>query len=362
MSKKLAFGFCTVIWAIALASCTTATNTVTSPSVPPCNVVLIGWDGAQREHVKECIERGGLPALGTLATRGSFRNIDIRGATDTTAGWAQILTGYDPDVTGAWSNNKFGPIPKGLSLFERLKQQFGPNIVTMAVIAKEHNLGEIRPPFKIRIAEPNTNTTTNLSPGEPPTDDEYMSVEQIRSTRIVIEDGVKYRVYPGSPWLHMKDSCDHWVYGLGQNETVTTKALELLEQYKDKPFFLFVHFAEADRAGHSFGENSPEYTAGLVSNDTSTARITEKLKQLGIYDKTYVYVTADHGFDEDQKTHRNASRVFIVTNDPRVSRDGHRADIAPTILKRFGLDLAKFTPPFAGAPLDQQPKHPASPK
>ncbi len=359
MRKCSLVQFIAIIAATFLASCATPTSTATSASAPACNVVLIGWDGAQREHVKECLERGELPALAALAPRGSFRNIDIRGTTDTTAGWAQILTGYDPDVTGAWSNDKFGPVPKGLSLFERLKEQFGTNIVTLAVIAKERHIGEIRYPFKIRITEPTTNTASSMLPAPTQPASEYADRNRTRDTKIVIEDGVKYRVYPGSPWLNMKDASDHWLYGLGQNETVTAKALELLEQYKHKPFFLFVHFAEPDRAGHAYGENSPQYNAGLVSSDTCTVQIVEKLRQLGIYNKTYIYVTTDHGFDEGKKTHGNATRIFLVTNDPRVSRDGDRADVAPTILKRFGLDPERFTPPFAGASLDQRPKHPA---
>lgn len=353
MHKNLLLPLLAVIGAVSLTSCTTATNTPTSPGAPPCNVVLIGWDGAQPEHVKECLERGELPALGALAARGSFRNIDIRGTPDTTAGWAQILTGYDPEVTGAWSNYKFGPIPKGLSVFERLKEQFGTNIVTLAVIAKEHHIGEIRSPLKIRIDPPSTNTATGTPATLTQPGDEFPAANQVRGTRIVVEDGIRYRVYPGSPWLNMKDACDRWLYGLGQNETVTANALELLEQYKHKPFFLFVHFVEPDRAGHTYGENSPQYNAGLVSSDTCTGQIIEKIKQLGLYNKTYIYVTTDHGFDEGKKTHGRATRAFLVTNDPKVRRDGDRADIAPTILKRFGLDLRRFTPPFSSAPLTE---------
>jgi len=30
---------------------------------PPRNVILFGWDGAQRNHVNECLERGELPPI-----------------------------------------------------------------------------------------------------------------------------------------------------------------------------------------------------------------------------------------------------------------------------------------------------------
>ena len=77
----------------------------------------------------------------------------------------------------------------------------------------------------------------------------------------------------------------------------------------------------------------------------------ERLKALQLYDKTLIYVTADHGFDEGRKGHADAPYVFLATNDPKVMRRGERADIAPTILERFGLDLSKIEPPLDGHPL-----------
>jgi predicted AlkP superfamily pyrophosphatase or phosphodiesterase len=132
---------------------------------------------------------------------------------------------------------------------------------------------------------------------------------------------------------------------------VGTRALEVLEQYKDKPFFFFVHFAEVDHKGHAFGENSKEYNDALISGDTWTGRIIEKLKELGLYDKTLIYVTADHGFDEGAKAHHYAPYIFLGTNDPQVKRSGMRQDIAPTILERFGVDLSRLQPPLDGEPL-----------
>ena len=70
-----------------------------------------------------------------------------------------------------------------------------------------------------------------------------------------------------------------------------------------------------------------------------------------MYDKTLIYVTADHGFNVGAKGHPNAPYVFLGTNDKQVMRGGSRADIAPTILDRLGVDLAKITPPLDGETL-----------
>ena len=100
----------------------------------PRNIILIGWDGAQREHVEQCLTRKELPSLQRLIGQGRYVRIDVEGTTDTKAGWSQILTGYYPQVTGVYSNGRFGPVPKGLSIFERLENNFGRDrFVTVAV-------------------------------------------------------------------------------------------------------------------------------------------------------------------------------------------------------------------------------------
>jgi len=77
----------------------------------------------------------------------------------------------------------------------------------------------------------------------------------------------------------------------------------------------------------------------------------KKLKELGLYDKTLIYVTADHGFDEGKGSHKDAPYVFLGTNDDKVTRRGERADVAPTILQRFGLNLNRIKPPLDGKSL-----------
>jgi len=121
---------------------------------------------------------------------------------------------------------------------------------------------------------------------------------------------------------------------------------------------MFVHFAESDTNGHKMGENSNEYNDALISNDLWTGRIIKKLKRLGLYDKTLVYITADHGFDEGRTTHYNAPYVFLATNDEMVSRRGLRQDVTPTILERSGVDLTKLDPPLDGISLTKPDNRP----
>ncbi len=275
--------------------------------VPTLNVILIGWDGAQRNHIKECLARKELPNLEKLSREGSIVAIDILRVTKSKPGWAQILTGYEPEVTGVFSSDRYQAIPKGLTVFERLEKHFGPeNIVTVAVIGKKKN----------------------------------------------IDAG------SGKPYYYTKDNMDLFENGLILDEKVGTRAMELLKKYKDKRFFFFVHFAEVDKKGHQYGENSKEYNDALISADTWTGKIMQKLKELKLYDKTLIYITADHGFDEGMKNHNDAPYVFLATNDRKIMRRGERADIAPTILERFGLDISEIDPPLDGHSLTKPYKPP----
>ena len=274
----------------------------------PRNIVLIGWDGCNRDVLKELIARKELPAVTGLVREGALVDITVTtGATDTKAGWAQILTGYKPEVSGVYSNRRFKPIPKGMTILERAKMSPGAdNVYTAMIVAKKENLG---------------NEVPNAA-------------------------------FPGGPYHFSHAGMDLFINDLETNERVASRTLQTIEQQKDKRFLIFAHFAEPDRAGHAHGEGSREYREAIKLDDASTGKIVGKLKELGLYERTLVYVVAEHGFDVGQTNHRDAPYIFCATNDRKVTRNGDRADIAPTILKRFGADLSAIDPPLSGTPLD----------
>jgi hypothetical protein len=320
------------------------------------NAILLGWDGAHRDHVKALLKEGKLPHLQQLISEGTLVDIDVKsGATDTKAGWTQILTGYRPEITGVYNNSRFRDVPAGYSVFERLRAQYGADkIATATAIGKKGHCGEIDPPFKKPVdakdAQPAARPAAKQGKKKAKASGQPGFKGQKRG-RVVEENGQKFLVFEGSPYYTMHNNVDEWHLALTQDEKVGDKALELLDKYGRKPFFFFVHCAEVDHSGHKHGEPSREYNDAIISGDKQLGRIVEKLKQLGVYDKTLIYVTADHGFDVDGKGHGNAPYVFLGTNDKQVMRNGTRADITPTILDRLGVDLAKITPPMDGETL-----------
>jgi hypothetical protein len=303
---------------------------------PVRKVVLVGWDGADRRRIKQYMEAGDLPVLRGLSERGALVAIDILRTTDTKAGWSQILTGYEPEKTGVYNNWRYRPIPKGYTVFERLEDHFGRDrFVTVAVIGKHNNLGD-EPPRRIP-------SNGKKKPKKP--------WEQNQEIAIIEVDGKKYESIPGKPYYYTTRSLDVWENGLKKDERVGSRAIELLREHAQDDFFFFVHFAEIDTKGHHQGEGSARQREAYVSADTWTGRILDALEELGIAEQTIVYVTSDHGFDWRQRQHKDAPYVFLATDDPAVRRRGERADIAPTILERFGLDLDSLDPPLDGHPL-----------
>ena len=268
------------------------------------NVILVGWDGVGWDAIQSLLSKERLPNLKALISQGKLVSIYKEGATDTKAGWAAVLTGYDPEITGVYSNSRYQTIPAGYTIFERLEKDFGRKaIITAAFISKKENLSRER---------------------------------------------------PQGPYATAQAKTDIFLNDLGNMENVQARVLDFLKEYSDKRFFLFIHYAEPDWMGHTFGEGSDEMDQAIIACDAKLGELLKQLKEYKIDTKTLVYVTADHGFDKGAKHHNAAPYVFLATNDPTVIRNGLTTDIAPTILVQFGLKLNRIKPPLSGRPLSEE--------
>jgi predicted AlkP superfamily pyrophosphatase or phosphodiesterase len=295
-----------VLFALAVL----AVGAAFKPSIPPTerNAILISWDGALREHVKTNLSRGKLPNLARLVEHGSLVDIDVVGhQTDTKAGHAQLLTGYDPSLTGVYSNTNYRPVPRGFTIFERLRQTFGSDgITTIMLTGKDHNLGS-QSAGLVRGADPYYFSRSGIS---------VWDGDQNRPARVVGPKAVAY----------------------------------IDEHATQGRFFLFIHLPDVDAAGHTHGEGSADYDRALAECDRWLGAVLDELSRRGIDDRTLVYVTADHGFDPGAKQHSHAPHIFLASNEGGL-HGGQQRDIAPTVLAGLGVNVAKISPALPGKAL-----------
>lgn len=306
------------------------------------NVIIIGWDGLQRDHFFDCYNKklnecsGGLKNIQQLSGGKIFNLTVTNGETMTKPGWAQILSGYNAEITGIYSNTKYAPLPKGYSVFEKAENYFGDNkIHTVFLGSKPNHLGA--------TCKGEQNEIVN-----------YQGKKEVTAESL------------GEPWCITKNYVDSFETGIGHNKDVGKKALKVLDEYKskysqDQRLLAFFHFGEPDETGHQKGEDSSQYSKAIIDDDEWLGKIMNKLREIGIDKNTYIYVLTDHGFDEDGFTnghnHFNAPFGIFASNDSSIKRNGDRRDLTPTLLKKYGLDLNKQdgNPALNGYPLDSFP-------
>lgn len=282
------------------------------------NVILLGWDGVQRNHLFELIERGLMPNLVSFASGGKMVNVTVSDhATDTKAGWAQILTGYRWYRTGVFSNHYwFHSIPAGYTILERSENYFGQDELATAFITGK---------LKHMETVSGTGTTTG----------DYYSHEAI------------YGNLPSQVDVVSVGNEDHDRPADGVGPLV----LQFLENNTNGQFFAFFHFSDPDALGHVYGENSVQYENGIEACDYWLGRILTELNALNMTQNTLIYLTSDHGFDEGGFNHWYAPYIFLATNDKNVIRNGDEVDVAPTVYYGLGLWNRSFSPALDGYPL-----------
>ncbi len=281
------------------------------------NVILIGWDGVQRNHLFELLNAGRLPNLKSFINAGTIVNVTVSDhRTDTKSGWTQILTGYRWWRTGVYNNGYwFHSIPLGYTIHERVESYFGKGKVATAFVNGKLD--------HMEVLNGSGSAATGLY------------------THEAIFSNIPSQV----------DFCNVSARNAG---VCGPLMLQFLANNSKNHFFAFFHFSDPDSAGHNptnGGENSLLYEEAIIRCDNWTGQILNKLSDLNITQNTLVYITADHGFDEGGTQHNNAPFVYLASNDKRINRDGDQVDVAPTVYYGLGMWENNFVPSLDGYPL-----------
>jgi len=301
----------------------TPTPTSTQEPSEHRNILIIGWDGTQRDHLYECLN-GLLPECNNMQTLPSMpvliNTLITSGATDTKAGWSQLISGYRAEDTGIFGNGDYNPLPVGYSIFEKIENAFGDFAVnTFFISGKGQHTGDAC------IGE---QTYCGANPCTEP---------------------------DGQPYCYMSDNIDFYHNGtyeppIRRGEEIRDLAIQYITDHQDEWLVGIIIFREPDVIGHISGENSVQYGDYIQRADTWTGDIIQALISLGIYNNTDLYIVTDHGFDEGASVHHYSYETWLATNNTAVIRDGDRMDLAPTILHGLGLYIGDL----GGTPLTSE--------
>ena len=293
------------------------------PASTPVRVILVLWDGTQRNHFLELYDSGQLPNLQTLVDGGGLLRTDLAINTETCEpgsgdgyrtqtgpGNAAIITGYGYPEQGNQDNDHPQPIPEGYTFYERLKA--GGSTAKTGIISSKHQT-----------------------------------------------------FWPTLPLSNAPGAILYWFQGASPQDKLTDQAIGFLTQYAAAPFFLYLHYAQPDATGHAFGENSAEYGQAIVSDDVELGRVVSQLTSLGIREQTRILVTTDHGFVEGGFDHYDciaddldlwiaADRAVLIS---KAGVDAHQTSLAPTLFDIFSMDK-NVSPQFPSQSLYDDGKPP----
>lgn len=188
----------------------------------------------------------------------------------------------------------------------------------------------------------------------------YVDTETIFS--IVKKHGLKTAMFVGKDkleYLAKPGSVDHFE-STGESPRSIEEISSRFSSYvkAEKPELIFVHFPEPDLTGHKAGWMSKEYIKSFEDVDRAIGEILSSLQETGIYDDTFIVITADHGgHGKDHGSSNSKDMTIPWIAFGKGVKKGHKIrekvfiyDTAPTVL--FALDME--TPPlWDGQPIKE---------
>lgn len=188
----------------------------------------------------------------------------------------------------------------------------------------------------------------------------YVDTETIFS--IAKKHGLKTAMFVGKDkleYLAKPGTVDHFE-STGESPRSVQKIVARFSSFVkvEKPELVLIHFPEPDLTGHKAGWMSKEYVKAFEDVDRAIGEILSSLREAGIYDDTFIVITADHGGhgkDHDSSNPYDMTIPWVAFG--KGVRKGHKIrekvfiyDTAPTVLFALGIG----TPPqWDGQPIKE---------
>ena len=116
-----------------------------------------------------------------------------------------------------------------------------------------------------------------------------------------------------------------WVTGYTYNADEAQVTLQAIEMWRaNRPFFTFIYNPKPDAAGHASGHTSVQYRQAIESADVQIGRLIEALEDEGMWARTLMVITTDHGMTGNAHGYgyETDRLIFSIWRGPGV-RQGH---------------------------------------
>ena len=316
---------------------------------------------------------------------------------------SSMLTGRRPDTTRVLTNPRSGRVAADYTSSPHFRE-FIPDTVTLPQLFKQHGYVAARVGKLYHYGVPGQIGTSGLD--DPPSWDYVVNP----AGRDKAEEHKVFSLVPGSyggvlSWLAADGSDLEQTDGL-----VATAAIGLLEQYRDRPFFLAVgnfrphtpyvapkkYFerypleritlpalsaddrqrtpapayasarAEQDKMSDDLRRQAIQaYWASISFMDAQVGRVLDALDRLGLADRTIVVFTSDHGYHlydhglwQKQSLFERSARVPLIVSAPGKAGNSRRTgalaelvDLYPTLAELSGLPAPGYLEGASLAPV-----------
>lgn len=252
------------------------------------HVLVNIWDGAEYSKVQDSYKNNLLP---NLASIGPLRHLTsnedcFEGTcmkTHTMPQHATMLTGCLADVHKVYSNLNYQLIPDNITVPELIKINY-PEVKVAQISGKRNYFGHY--------------TFGNV-----------MSEIDLYMESHLLEPDLSYAL-----------------------------TLQLIKRWKQKSYFIVIHFRNPDAMGHVYGSDSIEYSDSIKTNDILLGKILNAMRGNEQDTESFVYVVSDHGFGcPSLKEHNCSPNTFIVSNNPALDHGIYMRQVANYLLSHFNL-------------------------
>jgi len=135
--------------------------------------------------------------------------------------------------------------------------------------------------------------------------------------------------------------------GYDDSEETTDVILDMLKNKRAQ--FVAAIYGATDHAGHNYGPQSEQVSNAVMGIDHALGRLLQGLKDLGIYEKTLITFTSDHGMSAFEKKQVSADPATVLKEAgfKVASSNAQLNEETQIVMVQYGVRLIYFRKPLS---------------